>query len=184
MRHTALSQQLSLWLGIKKLKLWLYKLPSIKIIRPWDLTHCGLVNRYRRFWGSKHFPLQGLNDLPDFTTSRPQKTVIFIVTNIKTSIFAFLLKHVCLFLSLRPQFYDDQTMLPSWCSARFNPLGRLATSGLIVPVPDNKCVRSSWWNDNWQGNSKYLEKTWPRNYKSRTTWHGFEPPPPRCDVGE
>jgi hypothetical protein len=43
-----------------------------------------------------------------------------------------------------------------------------ATSGPIVPAPDDRRVWSSWWNENWQGKPKYSEKTCP-NAVSFTT---------------
>jgi hypothetical protein len=47
----------------------------------------------------------------------------------------------------------------SWDGVRLSPLGMAATIWSIVPVPDDGWwVWSSQWND-WQGKSKYLEKT-------------------------
>jgi hypothetical protein len=37
---------------------------------------------------------------------------------------------------------------------RLSPHGMSATSGPTVPAPDDECVWSSWWNENWQGKQK------------------------------
>jgi hypothetical protein len=54
-----------------------------------------------------------------------------------------------------------------------SPLGTSATIWPIVPAPDDRWwVWSSRWNKNWQGKSKYSEKTWPSATLSTTnpTW--------------
>jgi hypothetical protein len=52
--------------------------------------------------------------------------------------------------------------LVSWDVVRPSPLGTSATNWPIVPAPDDRWwVWSSWWNENWQGEKKYSEKTYP-----------------------
>jgi hypothetical protein len=50
----------------------------------------------------------------------------------------------------------------SWGGVRLSSLGTSATNWPIVPAPDDRrWVCSSRWNENWQGKSKYSEKTCP-----------------------
>jgi hypothetical protein len=55
---------------------------------------------------------------------------------------------------------------------RLSPLGTSATNWPTVPVKDDRWVWSIWWNENWQGKPKYLEKTRPSATLSTTnpTW--------------
>jgi hypothetical protein len=57
---------------------------------------------------------------------------------------------------------------------RLSPLGTSATNWSIVPAPDDRWwwLWSSWWDQNWQGKLKYLEKTCPSATLSTTdlTW--------------
>jgi hypothetical protein len=55
---------------------------------------------------------------------------------------------------------------------RLSPLGTSATNCPIVPAPDDRWVWNILWNGNWQGKSKYSEKTCPSATLSTTnpTW--------------
>jgi hypothetical protein len=47
----------------------------------------------------------------------------------------------------------------------------------IVPTPDDRWLWSNWWNEDWQGKPKYLEKTCPSTTLSTTnpTWAMAQP---------
>jgi hypothetical protein len=47
----------------------------------------------------------------------------------------------------------------SWGGVRLSPVGMLVSIWPTVPVPDGRSVRSSRWNENWQGKSKHSEET-------------------------
>jgi hypothetical protein len=52
--------------------------------------------------------------------------------------------------------------LVSWGGVRLSPLGMSATIWPIVPAPDDRWwMWSIWWNENWQGKTKYSKKTYP-----------------------
>jgi hypothetical protein len=59
-----------------------------------------------------------------------------------------------------------------WGRVRLSPFGMSATNWPIVPAPVDRWVWSSWWNENWQGELKYSEKTCPSAALSITnpTW--------------
>jgi hypothetical protein len=60
-----------------------------------------------------------------------------------------------------------------WGATVVSPLGKWAIIWPIVPAPDSRWwVWSSRWNENWQGNPKYWEKTCPSVILSTTnlTW--------------
>jgi hypothetical protein len=59
-----------------------------------------------------------------------------------------------------------------WGEVRLSPLGKSATNLPIVPAPDDRCVWSSRWNEDWQQKQKYSEKTCPCASWSTTnpTW--------------
>jgi hypothetical protein len=71
--------------------------------------------------------------------------------------------------------------LVSWGGVRLSPLGTSATSWPIVPAPDDRWwwMWSNRWNENWQGEPKYSEKTCPSATLSTTnpTWPGLDPGP-------
>jgi hypothetical protein len=55
---------------------------------------------------------------------------------------------------------------------RLSPLGTPATSGTVVPAPDDRWVWRSLWHGNWQGKPKYSEKAFLSATLSTTnpTW--------------
>jgi hypothetical protein len=63
---------------------------------------------------------------------------------------------------------------------RLSPLGTSTSIWPNVPAPDDRWwwwwLWSSRWNENWQGNPKYSEKTYPTATLSITN-------PTRCDLG-
>jgi hypothetical protein len=54
---------------------------------------------------------------------------------------------------------------------QLGPLGTAATSRPIVPAPDDYDDKT-WWNDDWKGKPKYLEKTCPSAalFTTNPTW--------------
>jgi hypothetical protein len=59
--------------------------------------------------------------------------------------------------------------LISWGGVRLSQVGTWATDWPVVPVPvDRWWVRSSQWNENWQGKPKYSERTGPSTTLSTT----------------
>jgi hypothetical protein len=82
--------------------------------------------------------------------------------------------HLCYstsFQSLWFSFIKGQ-FLASWGGTRLSPLGTSATIWPVVPAPDDRCIWSIWWNENWQWKRKYLKKTCPNATLSTTnaTW--------------
>jgi hypothetical protein len=68
---------------------------------------------------------------------------------------------LCYFVSYMSQvFPKTECRFFSWGGVRLSPLGMLAAVWPVVPAPDDRWwVRSSKWNENWQGKLKYPEKT-------------------------
>jgi hypothetical protein len=56
---------------------------------------------------------------------------------------------------------------------KLSPFGTSATNWPIVPAPNDRWwAWSSWWNENWQGKPKYLDKTCPNatSFTTNPTW--------------
>jgi hypothetical protein len=74
----------------------------------------------------------------------------------------------------------------SWSGVGLSPLGTSATNWPIVPAPDDRWwwKRSSRWNENWQGKSKYSEKNCSNDLTSHISWPGLQPGPLRREAGD
>jgi hypothetical protein len=82
---------------------------------------------------------------------------------------------------MKPQIWELGNLLPSLClfvgGVRLSLLGTSATIEPIVLAPDDKWVRGSRWNENWQGKQKYSEKSFRRATLStgNPTWPDLGP---------
>jgi hypothetical protein len=57
--------------------------------------------------------------------------------------------------------FNTSSFLISWGWLRLSPLRMSATNYPIVPVPNNRWLWNSWWNEDWLEKTKYMEKTCP-----------------------
>jgi hypothetical protein len=138
--------------------------------------------------------------------------VAFHICNVCThhTILEYKLSSLCSFLSFLCYFISRRLGYPSGCMSyprvniptilllllshgwfsgtqlllgvRVSPLGPSAINWPIVPVLDDRWIWNIWWNEDWQGKQKYMEKTCPSAtlFTTDLTWPDLGSNPANC----